>query len=90
MIPNFVNCDLYRPDPERRRREKLLIHLSNFRPVKRVLDCIRILEEVRNRTPARLAMVGDGPERGPAETSGTRTGRSQHVSFLGKQTTWNG
>ena len=54
VIHNFVNCDLYQPDDARRTAppyapdgEKLLIHLSNFRPVKRVLDCIRILAEVR-------------------------------------------
>ena len=74
VINNFVNCDLYRPDNEKKGAaayapdgEKLLIHLSNFRPVKRVLDCIRILAEVRKSVPARLLMVGDGPDRGPAE-----------------------
>ena len=74
VIKNFVNCDLYQPDEQKTRAarfapagDKLLIHVSNFRPVKRVLDCIRILAEVRKRAPAHLLMVGDGPERGPAE-----------------------
>ena len=74
VIKNFVNCDLYHPDNEKKgaaayapKGEKLLIHLSNFRPVKRPLDCIRIFAEVRKKVPARLLMVGDGPERGPAE-----------------------
>ena len=74
VIKNFVNCDLYHPDNAKTGAaayspdgEKLLIHLSNFRPVKRVLDCIRILAEVRKRVPARLLMVGDGPDRGTAE-----------------------
>src|SRR6266404_9044006 len=67
VIHNFVNCDLYRPNPDCRPQEKRLVHLSNFRPVKRVLDCIHILSEVRRSTPAELLMVGDGPERGPAE-----------------------
>src|SRR5579872_744664 len=62
VIHNFVNCDIYKPDPARSGR-KLLIHLSNFRPVKRVLDCIRILAEVRKHADVRLLMVGDGPER---------------------------
>src|SRR5262249_32659191 len=72
VIPNFVNCDLYHPDEEKvgaarfaPEGEKLLIHLSNFRPVKRAADCIRILAEVRKSVPARLLMVGDGPDRGP-------------------------
>src|SRR6266404_2895656 len=85
VIHNFVNCDLYRPDPERRPKEKRLIHLSNFRPVKRVLDCIHILEQVRRSTPAHLLMVGDGPDRGPAEILARDLGVSRHVTFMGKQ-----
>jgi N-acetyl-alpha-D-glucosaminyl L-malate synthase BshA len=85
VIHNFVNCDLYRPQPERKRSEKTLIHISNFRPVKRVLDCIRVLAEVRKHVPARLLMVGDGPDRGPAETLARELGVEAHVEFLGKQ-----
>jgi N-acetyl-alpha-D-glucosaminyl L-malate synthase BshA len=92
VIHNFVNCDTYAPDPERTgiqrfapAGEKLLIHLSNFRPVKRVLDCIRVLAEVRKHTDARLLMVGDGPERGPAEHLAALLGVSSHVEFVGKQ-----
>jgi len=85
VIHNFVNCDLYRPCPEKRPQEKQLIHVSNFRPVKRVLDCIRILKEVLRVTPARLLMVGDGPDRGPAEALAHELGISAHVRFLGKQ-----
>ncbi len=92
VIYNFVNCTTYAPDPERRGierfasgGEKLLIHLSNFRPVKRVQDCIRVLAEVRKHTNARLLMVGDGPERGPAEHLAWQLGVNRHVEFLGKQ-----
>lgn len=85
VIHNFVNCELYRPYPERRPKEKQLIHLSNFRPVKRVLDCIRILKEVLRSISARLVMVGDGPERGPAEMLARELGVSNRVTFLGKQ-----
>jgi L-malate glycosyltransferase len=92
VIKNFVNCDLYRPDNEKKgaaayaaNGEKLLIHLSNFRPVKRVLDCIRILAEVRKSVPARLLMVGDGPERGPAEHLARSLKVDRDVMFLGKQ-----
>src|SRR5580700_5228899 len=81
VIHNFVNCDIYKPKPERRSKEKTLIHLSNFRPVKRVLDCIRILKEVRRSTAARLLMAGDGPERGPAEALARELGVSEHVKF---------
>lgn len=92
VIKNFVNCDLYHPDNEKKGAaayapggEKLLIHLSNFRPVKRVLDCIRILAEVRKSVPARLLMAGDGPERGAAEQLARNLKVDRHVMFLGKQ-----
>ncbi len=92
VIPNFVNVATYRPDAEKEgaRRlaphgEKLLIHLSNFRPVKRVLDCIHILARVRKAVPAHLLMVGDGPDCGPAEALARELRVQDHVSFLGKQ-----
>lgn len=92
VIKNFVNCETYQPDPERRHNsglapegEKVLIHLSNFRPVKRVLDCIRVLREVRQHTPAHLLMVGDGPDRCPAEHLARDLGLESHVTFMGKQ-----
>ncbi|HZL56198.1 MAG TPA: N-acetyl-alpha-D-glucosaminyl L-malate synthase BshA [Bryobacteraceae bacterium] len=92
VIHNFVNCTTYAPDPERRgierfapEGEKLLIHLSNFRPVKRVQDCIRVLAEARRHVNARLLMVGDGPERGLAEHLAAQLGVGRYVEFLGKQ-----
>lgn len=92
VITNFINCDLYRPLPDKSgaaayapNGEKLLIHVSNFRPVKRVLDCVRILAAVRKTEPAHLMMVGDGPDRGPAEHLARELGVAQHISFLGKQ-----
>jgi L-malate glycosyltransferase len=92
VIKNFVNCDLYHPDNEKTAAslyapngEKLLIHLSNFRPVKRVFDCIRILAEVQKQVPAHLLMVGDGPDRGPAEHLARELHVDRHISFLGKQ-----
>ena len=92
VVTNFVNCELYQPDDAKAgasaytaKGEKLLIHLSNFRPVKRVLDCVRILAEVLKRVPARLLMAGDGPERGPAEHLARELKVDRHISFLGKQ-----
>jgi N-acetyl-alpha-D-glucosaminyl L-malate synthase BshA len=92
VIHNFVNCDIYTPDPEKScalrfapKGEKLLIHVSNFRPVKRVLDCIRILAETRKHAPAHLLMVGDGPDRGAAERLAHDLNVERNVTFLGKQ-----
>jgi len=92
VIRNFVNCDIYRPAREMRPQnpyappdDRVLMHISNFRPVKRTQDCIRILETVRRDVPAHLLMVGDGPERGPAENLVRELGLESHVTFLGKQ-----
>jgi N-acetyl-alpha-D-glucosaminyl L-malate synthase BshA len=92
VINNFVNCDLYHPDAGKAHArewapegEPILIHLSNFRPVKRVFDCIRILAEVRQQMPVHLLMAGDGPDRGPAEFLARELGVADHVTFLGKQ-----
>lgn len=92
VIRNFVNCEIYRPARNDARQNpyappgvKVLMHLSNFRPVKRVQDCIRILAEVLRRAPAFLLMVGDGPERGSAEQLARELGVDKHVAFLGKQ-----
>jgi N-acetyl-alpha-D-glucosaminyl L-malate synthase BshA len=92
VIKNFVNCEIYQPDDAKAGAvayspggEKLLIHLSNFRPVKRVLDCVRILAEVRKSVPARLLMAGDGPERSPAEHLARELKVDRYISFLGKQ-----
>ncbi len=86
VIHNFVNCDLYHPSPARSGTEKRLVHISNFRPVKRVLDCIRIAAEVRRDVPeAHLYMIGDGPERDPAQRLVRDLGLDRHVTFLGKQ-----
>jgi N-acetyl-alpha-D-glucosaminyl L-malate synthase BshA len=92
VIYNFVNCDLYRrnPDPTAREGyagpgEKVLVHLSNFRPVKRVADAVRVMARVRREIPAKLMMIGDGPDRGPAEMLARELGIADDVLFLGKQ-----
>lgn len=85
VINNFVNCGLYKPADHRSEGEKRLVHISNFRQVKRVRDCIYILGEVRREVGAHLYMAGDGPERGPAERLAVELGLESHVTFLGKQ-----
>ncbi|MEL6628829.1 MAG: N-acetyl-alpha-D-glucosaminyl L-malate synthase BshA [Bacteroidota bacterium] len=65
--------------------EKVLIHTSNFRKVKRVLDVMKIFAQVREHIPARLLMVGDGPDRHKAEEYCRENGFCEHVSFLGGQ-----
>ncbi len=88
VIHNFVNLSTYRPsttEPRRAGARPRMIHLSNFRPVKRVLDCIRILAEVRREVDAELWMVGDGPDRGSAERLAHDLGIIGYVRFLGKR-----
>jgi N-acetyl-alpha-D-glucosaminyl L-malate synthase BshA len=65
--------------------EKILTHVSNFRPVKRVDDTIRILQEVRKTIPAKLLLIGDGPDRSEAEILARDLGLSEHVRFFGQQ-----
>lgn len=91
VIPNFVNCDLYCRAPEAARAafaprgEPILMHLSNFRPVKRVTDVIEIFARVRRQMPARLVLMGDGPDRGAAEYLVRQKKLGGEVIFLGKQ-----
>jgi N-acetyl-alpha-D-glucosaminyl L-malate synthase BshA len=92
IIPNFVNCDVFRPADGKCRRaefapqgEKILVHLSNFRPVKRVGDVVEIFALVRQRMPAKLLMIGDGPDRTVAEWTAREKNLSSDVIFLGKQ-----
>lgn len=84
-IHNFVNCDLYRPGPPRDAARPRLLHISNFRPVKRVEDCVRVLATVRESIDCELWMAGDGPQRSSAERLARELGLEPHVRFLGKQ-----
>jgi L-malate glycosyltransferase len=92
VIPNFVNCDVFTPANEKCRREefaphgeKILVHLSNFRPVKRVPDVVEIFARVRQEIPSKLLMIGDGPERAVAEWMVRDKKLGPDVIFLGKQ-----
>jgi L-malate glycosyltransferase len=95
-ITNFVNCDVYQPfkdeaeRAEARRRlakpdEAILMHLSNFRPVKRLTDVVKIFARVAKELPAQLVLVGDGPDRSAAEWLAHDLGIQCQVRFLGKQ-----
>jgi len=84
VIPNFVDTAHFVPPPQSPLpREPLLFHSSNFRPLKRLEDVIHILQEVRKQLPARLLLVGDGPERSRIEQLVQQLGLSAAVSFLG-------
>jgi L-malate glycosyltransferase len=93
VIYNFVNCDVYVRGQEASdlkqeyapNGERLLVHLSNFRPVKRVTDCIEIFDRVRKQIPSKLLMIGDGPDRSRAEWLAVQKGIHNDVVFLGKQ-----
>jgi len=93
VIYNFVNCDLYTRCPASAKEriefapggERLLVHLSNFRPVKRVTDTIEIFDRVRKKVPSKLLLIGDGPERSRAEWLAVQKGLHNDVLFLGKQ-----
>jgi N-acetyl-alpha-D-glucosaminyl L-malate synthase BshA len=93
VIYNSVNCDVYcRPKNSAELRleyapkeERLLVHLSNFRPVKRVSDVIEIFDRVRKQVPSKLLLIGDGPDRSVAEWLAVQKGIHEDVLFLGKQ-----
>lgn len=92
VIPNFIDPEKFRPNlvPCKRSRyapngEKILLHISNFRPVKRINDVIRIFARVQAQLPARLILIGDGPDRDQALGLARDLGVGSHVVFLGKQ-----
>ena len=96
VVSNFVNCDVYTPirDEEARETERarlarpdeaILMHLSNFRPVKRVVDVVKVFALVARQVPARLVLVGDGPDRSSAEWLAHDLQIQDKIHFMGKQ-----
>ncbi|PKM81564.1 MAG: N-acetyl-alpha-D-glucosaminyl L-malate synthase BshA [Firmicutes bacterium HGW-Firmicutes-14] len=92
VIYNFIDPEEYRrvevpglKDRYACRNEKVLIHISNFRPVKRITDVLDIFARVSERVPSRLLMVGDGPEGSSAHRRTKELGLAGKVHFLGKQ-----
>ena len=92
VIPNFVDTGKYKRIPCEEihtkfapKQEKVVVHVSNFRMVKRVPDVVRIFNEVRKKIPSKLIIVGDGPDRSACELLVRELALQEHVKFLGKQ-----
>ena len=94
VIYNSVNCDVYKRNPEMAAEmrkeyaltnERVLVHLSNFRPVKRLTDVIEIFDRVHKQVASKLLLIGDGPDRSVAEWLAVQKGIHSDVLFLGKQ-----
>ncbi|NHE59834.1 N-acetyl-alpha-D-glucosaminyl L-malate synthase BshA [Cyclobacterium plantarum] len=91
VIPNFIDLNRFKKQKKEHFKkaicpmdEKLLVHTSNFRKVKRVEDVIRVFFEVRKVIPAKLLLVGDGPERDKMERLCRQLGTCEDIRFLGK------
>ncbi len=91
VIPNFIDPEIYRPGSDdghlralAPHGEKVVMHISNFRRVKRVDDVVRIFARIREAHPARLVFIGDGPERVMASELAESLGIASDVVFLGK------
>jgi N-acetyl-alpha-D-glucosaminyl L-malate synthase BshA len=93
VIPNFVDTQFFRKLPNHDcakqslapKGEPVLLHISNFRPLKRIMDVILIFQKVLEKHKARLVLVGDGPERSMAEKYCRDNQLTKHVLFVGKQ-----
>jgi N-acetyl-alpha-D-glucosaminyl L-malate synthase BshA len=94
VIPNFLDCGIHRrtPRPDLRCRftrddpnTRIVVHISNFRPVKRTDAVVRIFDQIRQRVPARLLLVGDGPELGNANRLARELGIWNLVDSVGAQ-----
>jgi L-malate glycosyltransferase len=92
VIYNFLDCERYRrmPDPKLRARllkgsDAVVMHVSNFRPVKRVDRVLEVFVHIRKHVNARLVLVGSGPDRAALERSVTGHGLSDHVEFAGER-----
>lgn len=91
VIPNFIDLERFKKQKKDHFKkaicpdgEKLIVHTSNFREVKRVDDVIKVFAEIQKKVPSRLLLVGDGPERNNMEILCRDLGVCDHVRFLGK------
>ena len=92
VIPNFIDFARFKKTNKEHFKkaiapngEKIVMHVSNFRAVKRVEDVVRMFEKLQPEIPSKLLLVGDGPERITAERMSRELGINDHVRFLGKQ-----
>ncbi len=92
VIPNFIDLSRFSKKPKDHFRkaiapngERLIIHTSNFRKVKRVQDVIYVFNKLRNEVPSKLLLIGDGPERHNAEQLCRELNLCDDIRFLGKQ-----
>lgn len=95
VIPNFIDIKKYKREDDEKTRcfkknfapndEKILIHTSNFRQLKRVQDVIRIFNEVKKKVDVKLILVGDGPDRGDCERLSRELEIFEDIKFMGKQ-----
>jgi N-acetyl-alpha-D-glucosaminyl L-malate synthase BshA len=87
IVPNFVDADRFRPAAGERPLPDVpvVVHVSNFRPVKRVGDVVETFARLRAVRPARLRMVGDGPDRAPVAARAAALGVAADVEFLGER-----
>ena len=92
VIHNFVDPEVFQPVSRRCRRshfaekeDKILVHISNFRPVKRIMDVIEVFARVCRETPARLMMLGDGPDREMAQMHAEHLGINERIAWMGNQ-----
>jgi len=91
VIPNFVDLERFKKQPKEHFKriicpndEKLLVHTSNFRKVKRIEDIIKVFAKLKKQIPSKLLLVGDGPERGPMEQLSRDMNLGEDVRFVGK------
>lgn len=91
VIPNFVDLERFKKQRKEHFKriicpndEKLLVHTSNFRRVKRIEDIIKIFAKLKTQIPSKLLLVGDGPERGPMEQLSRDLNLGEDVRFVGK------
>ncbi len=92
VIPNFIDLEKFKKQKKDHFKkaicphgESLIVHTSNFRKVKRIKDVVDVFYNIQKEIPAKLLMIGDGPERAKAEKQAQELGITHDIRFLGKQ-----